>query len=165
MGSGTEEREALGRRFRDVFWARHASPWSAGTRILASPVLVYAIYSRRRRLLGAVVAFLIVNPVLFPRPVRTDSWLSRGVLAEREWMMAGNRTLGFEYPNLLNLLSVPTWILALAAAIRRRPIVTIVATASAMALKLYWIDVIIGRTGVTGDAGPEAIDSTVTEDD
>lgn len=136
---------------RDAFWARHASPWSAGTRILASPVLLYAIYRRKRRLLLATVAFLAVNPVLFPRPERTDNWLSRGVLAEREWIRAGNGTIDRSYPNVLNLLSAPTWLLALVAAWKRRPAAAVVATATAMVLKLSWIDAIIDRTGVAGE--------------
>lgn len=133
-------------RISDAFWGRHASPWSAGTRILASPVLMYAVYRRKRRLLAATLAFLVVNPVLFPRPERTDNWLSRGVLAERAWIRAGNRTVGLGYPDVLNLLAAPTWLLALYAAARRRPVATVLATATAMALKLRWIDEIIRRT-------------------
>lgn len=134
------------RRVRDAFWERHASPWSAGTRILASPVLVYAIYRRWRRLLGATLAFLLLNPVLFPRPERTDNWLSRGVLAERDWIRAGNPTVGPDYPDVLNLLSALSWLLALSAAVRRRPLATVLATAAAMALKLWWIEEVIRRT-------------------
>lgn len=133
-------------RVGDAFWERHASPWSAGTRVLASPVLMYAVYRRKRRLLAATLAFLVVNPVLFPRPGRTDNWLSRGVLAEREWIRAGNPTVGRDYPDVLNLLAAPTWLLAVYAAVRRRPIATVLATAAAMALKLWWIEEITRRT-------------------
>lgn len=151
MAAGAEHPRTLGRRVRDAFWARHASPWSAGTRILASPALTYAIYRRKRRLLAAVLVFLAVNPVLFPRPARTDNWLSRGVMAERAWIRGGNGTIGRDYPNVLNLLSIPAWLLALAAAARRRPVATVLATATAMALKLSWIDAIIELTGVGGE--------------
>jgi len=156
MGLGRLPSGRVRRRLADAFWERHASPWSAGTRILASPVLVYALYRRNRRLLAATLAFLAVNPVLFPRPDRTDNWLSRGVLAEREWIGAGYRTVGPAYPDVLNLLSAPAWLLAFYAAIRRRPVATTLFTATAMALKLYWIDVIVRRTGVGGEAGPSS---------
>ena len=140
-------------RLADVFWTRHASPWSSGTRILATPVLMYAIYARKRRLLLATLAFVAVNPVLFPEPARTDRWLSRIVLAEREWTEAGNGTVGLGYPNVLNLLNVPASLLAVYAAVRRRPVATVLATAAAMALKLWWVDAIVRLTGVTGE-GP-----------
>lgn len=150
--SGAAFREpSLWERSADVFWARHASPWSSGTRILATPVLVYAVYARNRRLLAATLAFVAVNPVLFPRPARTDRWLSRIVLAEREWIEAGKGTVGLSYPNVPNLLNVPASLFALYAAIRRRPLATVVGTAVAMLLKLWWVDAIVRLTGVTGE--------------
>ena len=135
-------------RLEDVFWERHSNPWSGWTRVAAGPALLYAVYRRDRRLLAATIAFTVVNPVLFPRPERTDNWMSRGVLAEREWIEAGNGTAGSDYPNVLNLLSAPAWLYALYSAFRRRPLRTAVATAVSMALKLWWIDAISRRTGV-----------------
>lgn len=139
-------------RLTDTFWERHASPWSAGTRFLTMPLLLYAIYRRDRRLLVAVVGFVIVNPVLFPRPDSTDSWLSRIVLAEREWLGDDRGTMGLGYPNLLNLLNVPATLLALWVAWRRKPVTTLVACVVAMALKIWWVDAIARRTeaGRTG---------------
>ena len=153
-GSETPDSPSLHGRLADVFWARHANPWSSGTRILATPVLVYAIYRRNRRLLAATLAFVAVNPVLFPRPARTDRWLSRIVLAERVWIDEDNGTMGLDYPNVLNLLNVPASLLAVYAAVRRRPAATVLATATAMVLKLWWVDAIVRLTGVTGE-GPE----------
>lgn len=136
-------------RLEATFWERHANPWSAGTRFLTMPALLYAIYTRDRRLLAAVLAFTVVNPVVFPRPERTDSWLSRIVLAEREWLGDGRGTVGLDYPNVLNLLNVPATLIALWAAWRRRPVAALVACAAAMGLKIWWVDAVIRRT----DAG------------
>lgn len=147
----TSLRERLG----DAFWTRHANPWSGWSRVAVSPVLVYSIYRRSWRLLAAALAFTAVNPVLFPRPRRTVNWMSRGVLAEREWIESGNGTMGLTYPNVLNLLSAPTWIFALYAAARRRPVATVLGTAAAMSLKLWWVDAIVRRTGVTGEGPAE----------
>jgi hypothetical protein len=140
-------------RLKDTFWARHANPWSAGTRFLTMPTLLYAIYTRDRRLFAATVAFVVVNPILFPPPARTDSWLSRIVLAEREWLGQGEGTMGLDYPNVLNLLNAPATLLALWAAWRRKPIAMVVAGAVAMALKIWWVDAIARRTeaGRTGE--------------
>jgi hypothetical protein len=140
-------------RLRRLFWERHANPWSAGTRFLTMPALAYAIYARDRRLLAATLCFAAVNPLLFPPPARTDSWLSRIVLAEREWLGDGRGTVGLDYPNVLNLLNVPATLGALWAAWRRRPVATVVACAAAMGLKLWWVAAIARRTraGRTGE--------------
>ena len=116
------------------------------------PALCYAVYTRNRRLLLATLAFTIINPVAFPKPASTDSWFSRIVLAEREWLGAGKGTLGPSYPNVLNLLNVPTTLLALWAAWRRKPTVTALGCVVAMALKIWWVDAIVRRTeaGRTG---------------
>ncbi|WP_380676842.1 DUF6653 family protein [Salinigranum sp. GCM10025319] len=147
-------------RLEAAFWERHANPWSSGTRFLTMPALLYAIHTRDRRLFAATVAFVVVNPVLFPPPAETDSWLSRIVLAEREWLGQGKGTMGLDYPNVLNLLNAPATLLALWAAWRRKPIATLVAGVTAMALKVWWVDAIARRTeagrsgGWDGEPGP-----------
>ena len=143
-------------RLEATFWERHANPWSAGTRILAYPVLMYAIYHRDPKLLAATSAFFALNPVLFPRPARTDNWLSKIVLAEREWIDAGNGTMGLDYPNVLNVLNVPVTAYAFASALRRKPLGTLLGTLGVMVLKLWWTDAIVKEAGVTGD-GPVEI--------
>ncbi|MGB9958281.1 DUF6653 family protein [Haloferax prahovense] len=142
-------------RLEATFWERHANPWSAGTRILVYPVLMYAVYRRDRRLFLAALAFTAVNPVLFPRPARTDNYLSRIVLAEREWLDAERGTMGLDYPNVLNVLNIPVTAYAFVSAIRRRPVGTLLGTLGVMALKLWWVDAIVKETGVTG-RGPDA---------
>ncbi|WP_136602413.1 DUF6653 family protein [Salinigranum halophilum] len=137
---------SLRSRLQDTFWERHANPWSAGTRFLTMPALLYAVYTRDGRLLLATLGFTVVNPVAFPPPARTDSWLSRIVLGE------GKGSMDFGYPNVLNLLNVPSTLLALWAAWKRRPAATVVACLVAMGLKLWWVDAIARRTeaGRTG---------------
>ncbi|WP_396612856.1 DUF6653 family protein [Haloferax sp. S1W] len=148
-------RGGLRERLEATFWERHANPWSGGTRILAFPVLMYAIYRRDRRLLAATLAFITVNPVLFPRPKRTDNYLSRIVLAEREWLDEGKGTMSLDYPNILNVLNIPVSIYALVSAIRRKPVGTVLGTLGVLVLKLWWTDVIVKKTGVTGRAPGE----------
>src|SRR4029079_13215492 len=76
---------------RDDTWMRHANPWSVWTRYAAFPLLIAAIWSWHwlgwwsLAPIAAVVAFLIVNPRLFPPPRTTRSWASRAVLGERVW--------------------------------------------------------------------------------
>lgn len=112
---------------------------------------MWAIYRRDRRLVLATTAYVAVNPVLFPPPRRTDSYLSRIVLAERAWLADGNGTVGTGYPNVLNLCNVPVSLYALASAVRRDPVGTVVGTLGVMALKLWWTDAVLRETGVTGE--------------
>ncbi|ADQ67485.1 hypothetical protein C499_18819 [Halogeometricum borinquense DSM 11551] len=144
-------------RVEDLFWERHSNPWSAGTRFLGTPALIYAIYRRDRRLLAATLVFLAVNPVLFPRPVRTDNRLSRYVLAEREWLNHGNETMSLDYPNVLNVLNIPMTLYAVGSALRRDPVGSVLGTLGVMGLKLWWVEAIVRRTGVTGEAPSEEI--------
>jgi hypothetical protein len=139
-------------RLESTFWRRHANPWSAGTRFLTMPALLYAVYTRDRRLFLATVGFTVVNPVVFPEPERTDSWFSRIVLAEQEWLGEERGTMGLGYPNVLNLFNLPATLLALWAAWQRKPRATLVACVVSMSLKLWWVDAIARRTeaGRTG---------------
>ncbi len=132
-------------RLPDWFWARHANPWSGGTRFAAMPLLLYALYHRRWRLLAAVVVFLAVNPILFPEPKRTDNWLSEVVLAERWWYEQGHTTFELQFPSLINYLSVPVFLLTLYAAIRRRPRLTSGGGLLTICLKVWFVDELVSR--------------------
>lgn len=158
----TESDATLRSRLEETFWARHANPWSAGTRFLALPALMTAVYRRDRRLLIATLAFTLVNPVVFPTPERTDSYLSRIVLAEREWLAGENGTMGTGYPNVLNLCNAVTTLYALVSAVRRDRFGTVLGTLCAMAFKLWWVDAVLRETGVTGE-GPGGPDGSSGE--
>ncbi|MFC6732544.1 DUF6653 family protein [Haladaptatus sp. DYSN1] len=137
-------------------WRRHANPWSGWSRAATTPVLVYALYHRKWRLVATALVWLVVNPAAFPVPETTDAWMTRGVLAEREWLRDSNGTVGLSWPNLLNLLNAPVTAYVGWATLKRRPVHAVVATALLMALKLLWIREIIGLTGVEpGEKFPE----------
>lgn len=74
-------------------WRRHANPWSVHTRIFATlPLLTLAVWSRvwigwwALLAVAVAVAWVWLNPRLWPEPARFDSWASRGVLGERIWL-------------------------------------------------------------------------------
>jgi len=133
---------SLVRRFADseCFWNRHANPASGWSRVPTGPVLVYAIYARNWRLLAVTVAFVVVNPVLFPAsdPAEEDSpgWMSRGVRGEQSWLQGADARRA----NLLNVVNVPVFGYALYAAVRRWPARTAIFTALGMALKLAFVN-------------------------
>jgi hypothetical protein len=72
-------------------WLRHANPVSVWTRFAVLPLLALAIWSREwigwwsLAAVALVLVFMMVNPLLFPRPRSTRNWASKGVFGERIW--------------------------------------------------------------------------------
>jgi hypothetical protein len=117
-------------------------------------VLLYALYHRRSRLLAAGIGFLLINPVLFPEPARTDNWFSEVVLAERWWYEQGHTSFEPTFPTLINYLSVPTFLLTLYGAIRRRPRLTAIGGLLTIGLKVWFVDELVGRFRAERDGEP-----------
>jgi len=104
-------------QFEDEFWARHSNPKSGWTRVPSGAVIVYAIYRRNWRLLGAALVWTAVNPFLFSPPETDEAWMTRVVLAERWWVREQtNKTVGLSYPNICNTVAALGFVYALYAA-------------------------------------------------
>lgn len=100
----------------DATWRRHANPWSVWSRMLtALPLLVLAIWCRVWVGLWAIVpvalavAWVWINPRLFPEPRRFDSWASKGVLGERVFIEHRGEVSAHHVrvAHILSWLSVP----------------------------------------------------------
>ncbi|NHN60297.1 MULTISPECIES: DUF6653 family protein [Halorussus] len=129
----------LRRRLAEAdFWDRHENPASGWTRVPTGPLLVYALYARNWKLLAATVAFVVVNPVLFPEPdpESDEGWMTRGVRGERLWVEGADAGRA----NLLNVVNAPVFLYALYSAVRRKPGRTAVFTALTMSLKLAFVN-------------------------
>ena len=81
----TFERKLAGvLRMDDAAWERHANPWSGWTRLTTLPLLILAVWSREWLGWWALVpvavalAWLWLNPHLFPPPRSTRNWMSQG---------------------------------------------------------------------------------------
>ena len=72
-------------------WTRHANPVSVWTRFAVLPLLALSIWSRDWIgwwcLVPIVLSlvFMMINPLLFPKPRSTRNWASKGVFGERVW--------------------------------------------------------------------------------
>jgi hypothetical protein len=72
-------------------WMRHANPVSVWTRFAVLPLIAASIWSRDWigwwSLVPLVLSlvFMMVNPLLFPRPRSTRNWTSKAVFGERVW--------------------------------------------------------------------------------
>jgi CHASE2 domain-containing sensor protein len=153
--------ESLRERLEATMWARHENPWSGWTRVPAGPALMLAIYLRSKRLLALVLGWVVVNPFVFPPPdPETESWMTRGVRAERWWLEAGRGTMGWGWPNGINLAGAAASLVGVVAALRRRPRETAVATLLASVLKLAWMEAIARQYDRRGDAADEGRNCT-----
>lgn len=140
----------------DAFWERHANPTSGWSRLLATPLLLAAVYTRNRKLLGVALAWTAVNPVAFPPVERgTDpAWMTRVVDAERAWLRGEVTPGGSER---LNRAGGVLFGYALYAAYRRRPSRASLAGLVSMGLKLAFVAVLARRhRAATSEAGVSA---------
>ena len=72
-------------------WMRHANPVSVWTRFAVLPLLAVSIWSRQwigwwsLIPIALSLVFMMINPMLFPKPRSTRNWASKGVFGERIW--------------------------------------------------------------------------------
>ena len=126
-------------------WDRHSNPLSGWTRLAATPVLVYALFTRRWTLLAATIGFLVVNPVLFPAPEepRSGAFMHDVVRAEEWWVAADRPMFGTGYPEVINIATTIGAGLALWSAWRRNLLGAVVGTITLMAGKLWFVGALV----------------------
>lgn len=120
-------------------WEKHANPWSGWTRVLSMPGLALGLYLHNFWILGAVVVWLIVNPMLFPKPKSVDNWMSKGVLGEQLYYKDGKKLMK-DLPTLLNILNIPTFAAFLYFSWQQELIPMILAGLLTMTIKFWFID-------------------------
>ena len=94
------------------YWERHANPWSGATRIATYPFLLLSIWYHNWYAVAAVIAWVIINPLVFPKPRKFDSWLSKGVMGEKRW----TEHWRWDFNLLLNFMNALCFIPSLYAA-------------------------------------------------
>lgn len=131
-------------------WERHANPWSGWTRVLSMPALAVGLYLHSFWILGAVVIWLIVNPVLFPKPKRVDNWMSKGVIGEKLYFQDGKK-FKKDLPTLLNIVNIPTFIAFMYFSWQQELTAMILAGLLAMTIKFWFIDRMVRITEENAD--------------
>ena len=107
LGQATER--AMG--MDDAVWERHANPWSGWTRVAILPMLGLAIWSRvwigwwSLIPIAMLIAWIWINPRIFPRPRSVDNWMSRGVLGERIWLANERGTIAGHHHRVIRVLT------------------------------------------------------------
>ena len=93
---------------------RHANPLSVYTRFLVPPLLALSIWSRMwfgwysLIGIGAIVIWVYLNPIAFPKPKTTNNWASKGTFGERIWIKKrnlGSPSRHSTIPNWINIFS------------------------------------------------------------
>ena len=125
---------AIARLRRKVF-ERHANPWSAWSRWGTTPLVVVPVWTRRWTHALPVLAWMIANAVVFPKPEHERAWATRAVLGEELWIVERPRdaAMAVDAASFVSLAG------ALMAARKRRLVPAVAATAGTMALLMvYW---------------------------
>lgn len=120
-------------------WERHANPWSGWTRVLSMPALAVGLYLHSFWVLGAVIAWLIINPMLFPKPKNFDNWMSKGVLGEKLYFEDGKK-LRKDLPTLLNVINAPVFAAFMYFSWQQELVPTILSGMLAMTIKFWFVD-------------------------
>lgn len=120
---------------RHKVFARHSNPWSAWSRWLSTPLVLGPLWTRRWSHGAVVAAWMVANPVVFPKPVDEHAWATRAMLGEELWIAERPRGGAMT----VNVAASAVAVAALAAARQRRARLMASATAVQMALLLvYW---------------------------
>lgn len=125
--------------FTEKTWNKHANPWSGWTRVLAMPALAIGLYFHNPWILALTVIWLIINPLVFPKPKDTNNWMSRGVLGEQIYYK-NSKKLKRDLPSLLNLVNVPVFLVFLYFGWQQELIPMILAGLLTMTIKFWFID-------------------------
>lgn len=129
-------------------WERHANPWSGWTRVLSMPALAIGLYLHTFWILGVTIIWIIINPMLFPKPKNVDTWMSRGVLGEQLYYKDGKK-LKKDLPTLLNVLNVPTFVAFLYFSWQQEVWGMVFAGLLTMTIKFWFIDRMVRISDLT----------------
>lgn len=121
--------------FRRTLFDRHSNPWSAWTRWASTPLVLVPVWTLRWRDAALVSAWLLLNPVIFPKPADDGNWATRAILGEELWITQRPSDAGLA----LSAVTSAAAVCALVGARRRNIGVAVAATAVQMGLTLvYW---------------------------
>ena len=120
-------------------WERHANPWSGWTRVFSMPAIALGLFLHNFWILGGVIIWTIINPMIFPKPKSVDNWMSKGVLGEQLYYRNGKKFRS-DLPTLLNILNVPVFIAFLYFGWQQELLAMIFSGLLTMTIKFWFID-------------------------
>jgi hypothetical protein len=126
-------------KWTETFWKRHSNPWSGATRILIAPFLVASIWYHNWYALAAVVAWTVLNPIIFPEPKSTDNWASKCVLGEQLWVNSFKWDRSYAPDILLNAIAGVLFVICIYAAYMSYLWLTIISGTVAFISEMWFV--------------------------
>lgn len=123
------------KRLKRKVFERHSNPWSAWTRLLSTPLVLVPFWTRSWRHGALVGAWLLANPVLFPKPKDDTAWATKAMLGEEMWI--AERPM--DSAMAVNAVASAFGVGGVLASLKRKPLPAAAFTAAEMSLLLlYW---------------------------
>lgn len=73
--------------------------------MVIAPFLYLSIWHHNWIALGIIILWTTVNPIVFPKPKNTNSWVSRVVLGEKLWLENIKKKAKLDLSLILNILT------------------------------------------------------------
>ncbi|MER0236800.1 DUF6653 family protein [Fulvimarina sp. MAC8] len=133
----------------DAAWARHANPLSVWSRVAILPALALAVWSREwigwwaLIPVALVIAFIFVNPRLFPPPASTDNWASKGTFGERVFIARRKHAIPAHHERMGLVLSAVSGLFAAVLVyglVVLDACATVIGMLGTVAAKLWFVD-------------------------
>jgi len=121
---------ALKKRLIRKLFERHSTPWSAWTRLLSTPLVLVPFWTRSPKHAALVGAWMILNPIVFPKPKDDSAWATKAMLGEEMWIARHPRDRAMA----VNAAASAFGIGGVVSALKRRPLATALCTVSEIAL-------------------------------
>ena len=119
-------------------WRKHANPWSGWTRVLGLYFIPIALWYHNWYLLGGLILFFVVNPMLFPESKSKNSWMSKSILGEEMWLKKG--IFQKDFSTVLNIFNGSFFFIMIYSAYTNLLEITISSTILSSVFKLWYLD-------------------------
>lgn len=103
------------------------------------PLLGAALFMHSWQLLIVTVIWIVINPVIFPKPKSIDNWMSMGVVGEEIYFAEGKK-IKKDLPTLLNVLNIPAFVAFIYFCWQQQIEPAILSGIIVMVIKFWFID-------------------------
>lgn len=122
-------------RLKRWVFARHSNPLSAWSRWASIPLVILPFWTRSPWAAAGVTAWMVLNPIVFPKPRHEQAWATKAMLGEELW----SDSLRCDRASAVNVASTAAMTVSVVGAWRKSARPTFWGAAAQMALTLvFW---------------------------